>query len=587
MSTEETVAGAFTPHATQSTPDSIQAIQQLLDEPASGQIALGPAGSQITPEQTGGQAPSQQAAVQKKSFLKKLFDGIDHDAKGLLSDIHNWITIEKPVFNKTSAGQHSRWKNDTGNQVVDALQLLTPSTIDDLVQLIKTAEGKNCQVRAVGSGHSFSDVIQTDDFLVSTDNLNRWIDLDTSLLKGGVDPKNLVEVEGGMKIRQLNDELDKRGLALINMGGYDGQSIAGATSTGTHGSGITFGPLASFYRSIVLVASGGIKYRIEPTQGITDPAKHLANYPDIQLVQNDDWFNTVSVSMGCTGIIYSVILEVMPAYWLKEVRTLTTWEQVKTLLTEGKVFADNRHFEVLINPYSFNGTHTCLITTRNITPSTGALPPQKDKRNFLSQVFGLIPGMVDIIDFLLLNFPHLFPKIIEKALGGLADPAYINKNYNVLNIGTENNLSAYSSELAFPMEGNKYIDAVEKIFEEADKMSTLGNIYHTSPFSLRFVKGADAFLAMMNGRDTCMIEIPVANGSFGGFQLLERYEKSLLSYSMRPHWGMINYLTGSHDLVKGLYPHYDDWSGVVATLNAKGTFNNRFTYRCGFAVYPG
>lgn len=547
----------FSPHATQATMSSIEQIQQILAEPA---------------------------PAKKESFLQKLFGGIDHDVKGVLSDIHNWLTIEKPIFNKNAAGHQSRWKNDTGNQVVDPLQLLTPSTIDDLVQLVQTAEAKNCQVRAVGSGHSFSDVIQTTDFLVSTDKLNQWIDLDGSLLKDGVDSSHLVEVAGGMKIQQLNAELDKRGLALINMGGYDGQSIAGATSTGTHGSGIGFGPLASFYKSIVLVACEGKKYRVEPANGITDPTKYAEKHPDIELVQNDDWFNAVSVSMGCTGIIFSVILEVMPAYWLEEVRTIDTWENVKASLVEGKVFTENRHFEVLINPYPFNGTHTCLITTRNITnkPSSG----QKDKRNFFSQLFGLIPGMIDIIDFLLLNFPNLFPKIIEKALNALADHSYINKNYNVLNIGTENNLSAYSSELAFPMEGNKYIEAVEKIFEEADKMKTLGNIYHTSPFSLRFVKASDSFLAMMNGRDTCMIEIPVANGSYGGFQLLERYEKSLLPYSMRPHWGMINYLTGSNDLVKSLYPQYESWCAIYKKLNAKATFDNRFTYRCGFAGYP-
>ena len=553
-------AADFTPHVTDATASSIEQIQQILAEPS---------------------------PAKKEPFLKRLFGGIDHDVKGVLSDIHNWLTIEKPVIKQSSPGQHARWKNDTGNQVVDALQMLTPSTLQDLVQLVKTAEAQNCKVRAVGSGHSFSDVIQTHDFLVSTDKLNQWLPIDTTLFKEGVDSKFLVEVQGGIKIQQLNQELDNRGLALINMGGYDGQSIAGATSTGTHGSGISFGPLASFYKSMVLVAGGGAQYRIEPTQGITDPVKHGAQHPDIQLIQDDDWFNTVSVSMGCTGIIYSVILEVMPAYWLEEVRTLSNWEQVKALLIEGKVFTANRHFEVLINPYSFNGTHTCLITTRNPRPIVGVPPPQKDKRNFFSQLFGLIPGMVDIIDFLLLNFPQLFPKIIENALGALKDNSYINKSYNVLNIGTENNLSAYSSELAFPMEGNKYIDAVEKIFEEADKMKTLGNVYHTSPFSLRFVKAAGAYLAMMNGRDTCMIEIPVANGSFGGFQLLERYEQSLLPFSMRPHWGMINYLTGSHDLIKGLYPNYESWLAVYKKLNAKATFDNRFSYRCGFADYPG
>ncbi len=77
----------------------------------------------------------------------------------------------------------------------------------------------------------------------------------------------LVDVQAGICVRQLTEELDNRGLALANMGGYDGQTLSGTLSAGTHGSGVGFGPLASFVRAVVLVCESGAVYRIEPAAG--------------------------------------------------------------------------------------------------------------------------------------------------------------------------------------------------------------------------------------------------------------------------------------------------------------------------------
>jgi FAD/FMN-containing dehydrogenase len=520
----------------------------------------------------------------KQSLLEEIFDDIGNDVQGFFSEVRDWVTGENPVVQNIETDKRHTWKNHTKNQVVQPLQYLTPQTLNDLVEIVGTAEAKGAMVRAIGSGHSFSDVVQTTDFLINTDQLNKPIELDKTLLKDGLDTSCLVHVENGIKIHQLNDYLDQRGLALPNMGGYDAQSIVGAASTSTHGSGITLGPIASFYRSIVLVGDGGIKYRIEPINGITNPAKYKAKFPDNRLIQDDEWFNTVAISMGCTGIIYSVIMEVMPKYWLKEVRTMSDWKTVKAMLIDGRVFKENRHFEVLVNPYPIKGTHSCLVTKRNITEEPHGPITAKNQRNFLTQLLGLVPGMVDILDFLFNTFPELSPKVIEEAMKGLVDDAYIDKSYKVLNLGTANNISAYSAEIGFPMKDNVYIRAVERMFEVADRMRALGNLYHTSPISLRFVKASDAYLSMMNGQDTCMIEIPVVNGTYGGFELLQHYESAMFEFSGRPHWGQVNYLTGSHDLVRRMYPNYEKWLNVYRQINAKGTFNNQFTDRCGFSV---
>src|SRR3989454_4185899 len=153
------------------------------------------------------------------------------------------------------------------------------------------------------------------------------------------------------------------------MGGYDGQTVAGVISTSTHGSGIGFGPLPEQIRSLDVVAGGGAVYRIERGDGPTDPAAFVQRYPERRLVQDDDWFSATVVGMGCMGVIYAAMLAAEQKYWLKEVRVLRSWREVRADLRAGDVLRDNRHYEFLFNPYEVDGTHQCLVTTRNKTRS--------------------------------------------------------------------------------------------------------------------------------------------------------------------------------------------------------------------------
>ncbi len=522
-------------------------------------------------------------AGEKHSLAESLFEEAAGDVKGLFAEVGRMLEGGEISGSAAASERRRTWKNHTENQVVQPLQTLEPKSYAELQDLVRNAEANGAKVRAVGSGHSFSDVVQTTDFLVRTDALNAWLDVDRALLKKGIDASRLVQVENGIKIHELNDTLDQRGLALPNMGGYDAQSIVGAASTSTHGSGITLGPIAEFYRSIVLISDGGQTYRIERTNGITDPAAYRAKYTGNKLIQDDAWFNTVAVSMGCTGLIYSVIMEVMPKYWLEEKRELSDWGSVKKLLLDGAELQNNRHFEVLVNPYEVKGARRCLVTRRNIVPEPANPGEAKGSRNFLTELVGMIPGATNIFELVFDTFPELSPMIIDEAMKGLVDDSYIDVSYKVLNLGSANNISAYSAEIGFPMKENRYIAGVERMFEVADRMRRLGSVYHTSPISLRFVKGSEIFLSMMNGGDTCMVEIPVVNGTYGGFELLERYESEMFAFGGRPHWGQVNALTGSRDLIRRMYPKFDDWLAVERQLNAKGTFDGPFTDRCGIS----
>ncbi|SRR6266849_2614183 len=231
--------------------------------------------------------------------------------------------------------RRKKWKNHDGNQSAFPLRQYQPGSLEDIVTIIREAEALRLTVRPIGSSHSWSDVCVTPDFMVLPFGINKTLTLDRSLLRSTADPSELVEVESGIRLRELNEFLDQRGLALPNMGGYDGQTIVGVISTSTHGSGLTFGPLPEIVQSMDIVASAGNVYRIEPSDGITDAAAYHNRYPGRILKQDDKWFRAVLVSMGCMGVIYSVIIKVVPKFWLKETRSLTTWENIKPELHRG------------------------------------------------------------------------------------------------------------------------------------------------------------------------------------------------------------------------------------------------------------
>jgi L-gulono-1,4-lactone dehydrogenase len=479
-----------------------------------------------------------------------------------------------------------KWRNHAGNQGIDPLRVLEPTTLQELVRIVQDAERDGCTVRAVGSGHSWSDVALTRGFLILPTAMAKALELEEDLLGSErTEREPLVRVQAGMRIRELNAHLDSLGLALRNMGGYDGQTIAGVISTSTHGSGLRFGPITDDVRSLDVVGSGGALYRIEPEGGITDRATFAERRPEWTLLQDDTAFNAARVGMGCLGVIYSVTLAVRDKFYLREVRTMSTWDQVRAQLLDGALLRDNVHCEIYFNPYEIDGVHHCLITTRNeVTRQQYDSDPHRS-RHFLAELLSRLPVTPWVINLIQGLWPSRSPSMIDRALKALADTDYTNVSYRVFNIGTANDLPAYSAEIGVPVdERGLHIQAVEKIFQVAARHRELGHAYQSSPISLRFVQGSDALMSMMYGRDTMMIELIMLTHTEGGFELLADYEEALYALGGRPHWGQVNTLTGSDGLIDSMYPRFDDWLAVHRRLNASGVFDSPFSKRVGISA---
>jgi hypothetical protein len=477
--------------------------------------------------------------------------------------------------------QRKRWRNHTRNQSVEPLRIYRPGTLAEVQEIVATAEADGVTVRAVGSGHSWSDVALTNGYLIETHRLARPLEVDC--LRRDWGGEQLERVEAGIRLRALNQELARKGRGLIQMGGYDAQTVAGVISTSTHGSGITLGPLPDFVRSLDLVAADARVHRVEPADGPTDPQAFAHEHPDWELHRDDHVFAAAVVGMGCMGVVYAVTLAVQDAYWLTEVRELSTWSRVRAEHARG--LAGNRHYEVYLNPYAGeDGENRCIVCRRNPANARRHRALDRLRRHWWIELLSQLKITPVVARLIVRISPDNAPRRIDQLLGWLADNEYSGPSYKVLNIGAANLLPAYSSEIAVPLDGDRHLQAIEEIIAIADRHRRLGRVYHTAMIALRFVRGCPAYMSMMHGGDTMMIELIQMTETEGGYELLSAYEDALYALGGRPHWGQFNTLTGSHDTLRRLYPDFDRWLEVHDRFNAGGRFDSPFSKRVGITA---
>jgi L-gulono-1,4-lactone dehydrogenase len=480
------------------------------------------------------------------------------------------------------------WRNHSRDQSCHPRAIEHPSHTRELVELVQRAEREGTTVRAVGAGHAWSDVALTGGYLLETDRMSGLLELDDGALRPRAEGDlPLVRVRGGTRIHELNRLLDDRNLALRNMGGYDGQAIAGAVSTSTHGSGIGFGPFPDVVRSLDLVASGGRLVRVEPRDGFTDPEAFAALPGDErELVQDDEVFLAAVCGIGCMGIVDSLVLEVRSEFWLRERRVVRTWEEVRGELSGG-VLGRHDRYELFLNPYARKaGGHEVLVTTRDEVPKPDpdSLSPGDGERHPLIEMQASIPLVWLALRLAARLAPSLLRTQFGRTLRRMEDENYTQVSYRVMNIGAANKLPALSSELGVPTEGVAHLRVVDSILEIADECARTRKLFHTSPIALRFVAPSRAYASMMHEGATMMIELILVSETRGGRDLLAEYESRLgEEFGARPHWGQYNVLGPDREHLEGLYRRWGAWLAAYERFNASGVFDSEFTDRIGIS----
>jgi len=261
------------------------------------------------------------------------------------------------------------------------------------------AQNARGEFRAVGSGHSHSEAARPRSNFSDLKGISGKLRMpwlrdanDSFWNSSSVDRSKLVRLGAGTVLKDLNLHiLPNEGLALQNMGSFDGQTLGGAINTATHGTGLGLGSFADLVRSVELItvpespiASGQPvvrMFRIEPTDGVTDPVEFGkdTNRHDMALIQDDEIFRNAVVGYGSLGVATAYTLELRDPYWLRENNYIESWNNLN-LYQEAQ---NHRHLNVLVdlagpqvtgNP---NPNPLCRVRTQDIVPSRNRAPTER------------------------------------------------------------------------------------------------------------------------------------------------------------------------------------------------------------------
>jgi FAD/FMN-containing dehydrogenase len=241
------------------------------------------------------------------------------------------------------------WSNWSGLVRCQPTQIARPKSEEEIIDLVRAASSANQTVRVAGTGHSFTALCATDDLLLSLEG-RRGIE--------SVDPTTgQASIFSGTKIHDLGEPLARQGFALENQGDVDVQAIAGAVSTGTHGTGPNLGSISTQVVGLRIVTDGG-------------------DVLDCSIDNDAEVFRAAQVSLGSLGVISTVRLRLLPLYKLHErVRR----EPIDACLDQlDRRIADNRHFEFFWYPAD-DAAFTKTLNPTDLPSGAGApasVPPE-------------------------------------------------------------------------------------------------------------------------------------------------------------------------------------------------------------------
>jgi len=407
-------------------------------------------------------------------------------------------------------------------------QVLTPDTTEAIQSIIQTAIQQKKKIRVVGSAHSFTSLCKVEDILVSLDKYQGIVHIDKNT--------NEVTVKAGTKIHQLNQWLSEEGLALENMGDIDVQSIAGAISTGTHGTGTAFGNLCTQITKIQFVNGLGNTVTCSPS-----------DQPQV--------FKSAILSLGLLGVITEITFQCIPLYNLELSIKRATLEDVLNQLEDYN--NRNRHFEF----YWFLNTPYVMTKELNITTEKAS---SNRFREYIQE------AILENYGFkFLCEIANWFPSLSRWASRVTAGS--VSKFRKV-----KNSHKAFSTRRIVrfnEMEYNVPIETYKDVKKEITQWIDKHNKHIMFPMENRFVKGDDIFLSPAYQRNSAYIAVHAYNKK-DCHQYFAAIEDIFKAYNGRPHWGKMHTQTAKE--FQQLYPEFGTFKAIQQTHDPHTLFQTPY-----------
>lgn len=426
----------------------------------------------------------------------------------------------------------STWNNWAQSASADPSTVAHPANTAEVVALVRKAAAAGKRVKAIGAGHSFTTIGVTDGVLLHLDRMNSVLGWDTELGR--------VRVQAGISLHALNPILRGHGLALPNLGDIDPQSVAGAVSTGTHGTGGNLHGISKTVVAVQLVTAAGEVVEID---------------------EDHVFFGASRVTLGALGVITEVTLQCVPAFLLHAREEPMALHEVFDRLDE--LVSENDHFEF----YWFPHTENALIKRNNRVPAGTQKRPVSKFRHWLDDEF-LSNEAFDVINKAARLRPSLIPRINTMSSSILSAREYVDDSYNVF--VSPRRVKFRESEFAVP----RY--AVQEVLGELRSWLDAGHDTITFPIEVRFTAADDVWMSTGHERDNAYVAVHQYYKTD-----YTRYFASAQSifteHEGRPHWGKIHTLGA--DYFRKRYDRFDDFVRVRDRLDPDRMFTNAYLDR--------
>jgi FAD-linked oxidoreductase len=415
------------------------------------------------------------------------------------------------------------WTNWARQQPCAPERIETPASEEELVRAVTGAP----RVKVAGSGHSFTDIACTDGVMIDMSGMRRVLSVD------GVD----VTVEAGITLHELGEELRSRGLAMENQGDVDPQTLAGAISTATHGTGGRFGNLSSQVVGVRLVDGTG----------------------EVHDLRRGDELRAARVSLGALGAISAVTLRCVPAFTIHRVDRPAALDDVLPRLDE--LVGSHDHWEAFVMPYTRRAL--TLVSER----TDRAPEPPGRAAAFVHDVV-LENAVLGAFCRTGRAFPRAIPALnrsLARLMGGSERLDASNRVY-------ANTRLVRFTEMEYAIPRERASEALERVLALIERRRLPVGF----PIELRVTAPDDALLSTAFERPTAYIAVHQYVGM--EFETYFRAVEAIMDeYDGRPHWGKRHYQSAA--TLRPRYPEWDRFAEIRERLDPERRFENDYLRR--------
>jgi len=435
-------------------------------------------------------------------------------------------------LSSTASGKNGTWRNWGGNVAARPAREVTPATVEELAAAVLRAAEDGLPVKAVGTGHSFTSIAATSGVLIRPQLLTGIRDIDRDA--------GTVTVLAGTPLKRLNLALAREGLSLTNMGDIMEQTVSGATSTGTHGTGRDSGSIAAQIIALEMVTADG--------SVLTCSAK-----------ENPEIFAAARIGLGALGIVTAITFAVEPVFLLHAREEPMPLDRVLTEFDE--LWAENEHFEFYWFP------HTGSTTTKRNNRSAGPERPVSPLKGWFEDEF-LSNGVFHAANWVGRAVPATIPAIARVSSKALSARSYTDIPYKVFT--SPRRVRFVEMEYAVPREAA--VDTLRELKAMVDRSP----LRISFPVEVRTAPADDITLSTASGRDSAYIAVHMFRGT-----PYQRYftaaERIFTAHGGRPHWGKVH--TRDAEYLAGAYPRFGEFTALRDRLDPERRFQNDYLRR--------